>query len=232
MHQDEPRIDEMEQMHSPLEKDKILRDAFEILKARVVVSAWSLEYQPYTALFNECQQLIQDESFSKGLRDYIRVHTTLPRGIQMLFTCISMAARARWEDVPDGIKPVVARGWFLGRWLPTFLIIDGPVGRFLSANDSPFSNFYGPNWPTITAAKDFLGERTFKLVRNGFAHWGFDWEVVVENSYIVAYDWERDLPVAKLHQAEADAYHIVVFALIEVISDVILRGRSRVDPDI
>jgi hypothetical protein len=232
MYQDEPRIDEMEQMHSPLEKDNILRDAFEILKARGVVSTWSSEYQPYTALFNECHQLIQDESFSKGLRDYIRVHTTLPRGIQMLFTCISMAARARWEDVPDGIKPVVARGWFLGRWLPTFLIIDGPVGRFLSANDSPFSNFYGPHWPTITAAKDFLSERTFKLVRNGFAHWAFDWEVVGENSYIVAYDWERDLPVARLHQGEADAFHIVVFALIEVVNDVILRGCRRVDPDI
>ena len=222
----------MDQMHSPLEKDKILRDAFEKLKPRGVESVWSSESQPYTALLNECQQLIEDESFSKGLRDYIRVHTTLPRGVEMLFTCISMAARARWEDVPDGIKPVVARGWFLGRWLPTFLIIDGPVGRFLSANDSPFTNFYGPNWPIVTAAKDFLGERTFKLVRNGFAHWGFDWEVVGENSYIVAYDWERDLPVAKLHQAEADAYHIVVFALIEVFNDIILHGRSRVDRDI
>ena len=222
----------MDQMHSPLEKDKILRDAFEKLKPRGVESVWSSESQPYTALLNECQQLIEDESFSKGLRDYIRVHTTLPRGVEMLFTCISMAARARWEDVPDGIKPFVARGWFLGRWLPTFLIIDGPVGRFLSANDSPFTNFYGPNWPIVTAAKDFLGERTFKLVRNGFAHWGFDWEVVGENSYIVAYDWERDLPVAKLHQAEADAYHIVVFALIEVFNDIILHGRSRVDRDI
>jgi hypothetical protein len=111
--------------------------------------------------------------------------------------------------------------------LPTFLIIDGPVGRFLSANDSPYTNYYGPNWPIVTAAKDFLGERTFKLVRNGFAHWGFDWEVIGENSYIVAYDWERDLPVAKLHQTEADAYHIVVFALIEVINDTILQGRSR-----
>lgn len=227
MHQEHPHIDEMDQMHSPLEKDKILRDAFEKLKPRVVESVWSSESQPYTALLHECQQLIEDESFSKGLRDYIRVHTTLPRGVEMLFTCISMAARARWEDVPDGIKPVVARGWFLGRWLPTFLIIDGPVGRFLSANDSPFTNYYGPNWPIVTAAKDFLGERTFKLVRNGFAHWGFDWEVIGENSYIVAYDWERDLPVAKLHQTEADAYHIVVFALIEVINDTILQGRSR-----
>jgi len=40
------------------------------------------------------------------------------------------------------------------------------------------------------------------------------------------------LPVAKLHQAEADAYHIIVFALIEIINDIILHGRSRVERDI
>jgi len=98
----------MEQMHSSLEKDKILRYAFEELKARCALSAWRPELQPYTALFDECQQLIQDESFAKDLSDYIRIHTNLPRGVEMLFNCISMAARARWEDVPDGIKPVVA----------------------------------------------------------------------------------------------------------------------------
>jgi hypothetical protein len=31
---------------------------------------------------------------------------------------------------------------------------------------------------------------------------------------------------------EADAYHIIVFALIEIINDIILHGRSRVERDI
>lgn len=135
----------------------------------------------------------------------------------MLFTCISMAARAEWKSVSDDIKPIVARGWFLGRWIPTFLIIDGPIGRFMAGDDSPLRSRYGASLPMLTAARDFLADRTFRLLRNGFAHWGFDWEVVGKDSFVVAYDWERDLPIAKLHQSEADAYHIVTFALVEVL---------------
>jgi hypothetical protein len=219
----------MEKSYSPLEKDKILRDAFDKLKARGVSSAWGSQSQPFTALFNECQRLMDNPAFCRALHDYVRVHTTLPRAVQMFFTCISMATRARWQDVPDEMKPVVARGWFLGRWLPTFLIIDGPIGRFISGDDSPFKGMYGPSWPMITAARDFLAERTFRLVRNGFAHWGFDWEVVGGNSYVVAYDWERDLPIARLHQSEADAYHIVAFSLVEVLNDVVLATRRDVN---
>lgn len=220
----------MEKSYSPLEKDAILRDAFKKLKARGITSAWASQNQPFSALSDECRRLMTDEAFRQSLQDYVRVHTSLPRAVQMLFTCISMAARARWQEVPDEIKPIVARGWFLGRWLPTFLIIDGPIGRFVSAGDSPFKDRYGSNWVMITAARDFLVEKTFRLVRNGFAHWGFDWEVVGNNSYVVAYDWERDLPIARLHQSEADAYHIVAFAFVEVLNDVILSpGGYRFD---
>jgi len=222
----------MEKSYSPLEKDKILRDAFAKLKVRGVSSPWSTHSQPFTALHDECQRLMNDETFRQALYDYVRVHSALPRAVQMLFTCISMAARAQWQDVPDEIKPIVARGWFLGRWLPTFLIIDGPIGRFISADDSPLKPRFGSDWPIITAARDFLSERTFRLVRNGFAHWGFDWEVVGDNSYIVAYDWERDLPVARLHQSEADAYHIVAFSLVEVLNDIFLSSKRRNHDDI
>ena len=45
-------------------------------------------------------------------------------------------------------------------------------------------------------------------------------------SYVIAYDWERDLPTAKLHQAEADAFHIIAFALVEVLDDVFISQRS------
>jgi hypothetical protein len=72
-----------------------------------------------------------------------------------------------------------------------------------------------------------MNDRLFKLLRNGFAHWGFDWEIVGRESYVIAYDWERDLPTAKLHQAEADAFHIVAFALVEVLDDVFISQRPE-----
>lgn len=51
--------------------------------------------------------------------------------------------------------------------------------------------------------------------------------MVGDNSYIVACDWERDLPAARLHQSEADAYHIAAFSLVEVLNDIFLSSGTR-----
>jgi hypothetical protein len=82
-------------------------------------------------------------------------------------------------------------------------------------------------YPLLTASRDFLDDRLFRLLRNGFAHWAFDWEVVGGDSYVVAYDFERDLPTAKMHQAECDAYHIVAFSLVKVLDELFISQRAN-----
>jgi len=144
----------------------------------------------------------------------------------MFFTYIAMSARANWENVPPAIRPITARGWFLGRWLPTFLVIDGPIGRFLNSRESPLSQTLPVASPMLDAARDFLRNKEFYTLRNGFAHWGFDWEVVGDESYVVAYNWENDLPIMKLHQKEADAYHIITFAIIEILNITMINPKS------
>jgi hypothetical protein len=217
-----------EKRFNPLEKDKILSDAFAKLHARGISSSWSSSRQPFTDLQLECTELMNDTEFRERITSYLRIHTTLTRSVQMLFTCISMAARAQWRDAPEEVRHVVARGWFLGRWIPTFLVIDGPIGRFLNGPDSPFRLCSEHSTPTLSSVKHFLAEKTFRTLRNGFAHWGFDWEVVGKESFVVAYDWERDLPIAKLHQSEADAYHIIAFAIVEAIYDSMLLTGGHV----
>jgi hypothetical protein len=209
------------------QKDMMLHDAFSRLQTRGITSTWSKDEHPYTNLRLECKKLNQNGGFKKRLNEYLRVRSIVHRSFQMFFTSISMAARAKWDDAPDKYKPVTARGWFLGRWLPTFLIVDGPIGRLFDSDSSPFYKYFGAEFPILTAARDFLRERLFKLMRNGFAHWGFDWEVVGDNSYVIAYDWERDLPTAKLHQQEADAFHIITFALVEVIYDIFISTEKN-----
>jgi hypothetical protein len=51
----------------------------------------------------------------------------------LLFTSIAMSARADWQSAPISMRGVAARGWFLGRWIPTFLVLDGPILRFLTS---------------------------------------------------------------------------------------------------
>jgi len=214
-----------EKHYAPGEKDMMLRGAFVRLQARGISSAWSNHATPYSALHAECSGLMAEAAFRAELQAYLQSHSIVRRALEMVYTYISMSARARWDETPEHVRPVAARGWFLGRWLPTFLVIDGPIGRFLCGDASPLNHWLGPERPLLTAARDFMNDRLFKLLRNGFAHWGFDWEVVGTESYVVAYDWERDLPTAKLHQTEADAFHIIAFALIEILDDVFIAQR-------
>ncbi len=80
--------------------------------------------------------------------------------------------------------------------------------------------------PLLGAARDFLMDRTFRLVRHSFAHWSFDLEFVGQEFYLVAFDRERDLPYARLHRSETDAFHIGAFSLVEVLHDSVIVPAS------
>jgi len=221
----------MGKSYTASEKDTILREAFRKLADRGITSKWSTASYPFTELRNECRSLIADPAFAIDLQKYLKSHTIIRRAVEMFFTQISMSARAQWDNVPDEIRPITARGWFLGRWIPTFLIIDGPIGRFICKGESPLCSRLKSQhrqYPLLSAARDFLNNDLFRRLRNGFGHWAFDWEVMGTESYVVAYDWESGLPTDKLHQEEADAFHIVTFALIELLDDVVISQRNKV----
>lgn len=213
------------------DKDEILKRAFSRLASRGIASSWSNTPNPFSDLHNECCQLMQDQAFVQDLQGYLRSRTIISRAITMFFTQVALAASTDWSTAPVRYRGVAARGWFLGRWIPTFLIIDGPVGRFVCGNKSPLYSRLGAGLPLLTAAQEFLSNALFRTLRNGFAHYGFDWEVVNGESYVIAYDWEKDLPIAKLHQQEADAFHIIAFALIQILDDVIISRRNELLSD-
>lgn len=208
------------------DKNAILRRGLARLSTRIPQSAWRDAEHPHEALRAECLVLASDATFRAELKAYVGARTILKRSISSFYTAISMAARAKWQDVEPEHRAVAARGWFLGRWIPTFLVIDGPIGRFFLTDTSPLTRRSQNGFPVLSAARTLLGDKTFLSLRNGIAHWGFDWEVVDGDSYIVAYDWNRDLPIAKLHQEEADAFHICAYAFIEVVDDVLISGRA------
>ncbi len=218
----------MDKVYSATEKDEILRDAFNNLTSKGISSKWANSHHPFTELREESLSLMKDSAFCKDLEDYLKNQKIVAHAVQMFFTQIAMSARANWHDVPDEIRPITARGWFLGRWIPTFLIIDGPIGRFVCKGGSPlFEKLkvqYGI-YPLLASARDFLNNKLFTDLRNGFAHWAFDWEVVGSESYVASYNWETGNITAKLHQKEADAFHIIAFALIEVLDEVIISRR-------
>jgi hypothetical protein len=215
----------MDKIYSASEKDKILREAFDKLSPKGISSKWSTSHLPFTELRKESVSLMKDAAFCKDLDEYLNCHRVITRAVKMFFTQIAMSARADWYDVPEEIRTITARGWFLGRWIPTFLIIDGPIGRFFCKGGSPLFEklkIQYAAYPFLASARDLFNNKLFTDLRNGFAHWAFDWEVVGDESYVVSYNWENGNVTAKLHQEEADAFHIIAFALIEIVDEIVL----------
>jgi len=219
----------MDKIYSPAEKNEILRNAFNKLVFKGISSKWAISLQLFTELREESILLMNDSAFCKDLEDYLKSHQILTHALKMFFTQIAMSARANWYDVPEEIRPIAAREWFLGRWIPTFLIIDGPIGRFMCKSGSPLFETLKSQYqryPFLASARDFLNSSLFMKLRHAFAHWAFDWEVAGNESYVVSYDWETDIPTAKLNQEEADAFRIASFALIEIIDEIIISKKD------
>jgi len=200
--------------------------AFAQLQKHDLSSPWAKDLAPFSALREECVELSRDAEFIAELRVYLTNYPVVSRSIEMFYTHISMAARARWDQVPEHMKPIAARGWFIGRWIPTFLIINGPIGRFIFHESSPLASKNRIDYPMLGCARDFMKNELFRSLRNGLAYWSFDWEIENHNSYIIAYDRDR---VIRFHQAEADAFHIIAFSIIEVLDDAFsLSTKSQV----
>jgi hypothetical protein len=152
---------------------------------------------------------------------YLAENPSVANAVQMLFTSIAMSARADWRSVPAEFRRVAARGWFLGRWIPTFLVLDGPILRFLN---SPAFRRQDGSGEFLRAVRSFFQAKDFMTLRHAFAHWSFSWATNGVDSEIVAFSRTSSEEV-RVSRKEADAFHILTFAVVEAISDTFLRGR-------
>ncbi|MBM3783511.1 MAG: hypothetical protein FJW30_04075 [Acidobacteria bacterium] len=206
--------------HEP-DRDAQLRRAFTALSSRVSSSAWTSSDQPYTVLMTAFDDLYAQTDVRADVSSYLGRNPSVGSAVEMLFTSIAMSARADWRATPVSVRGVAARGWFLGRWIPTFLVLDGPIMRFL--NSEAFRRQTGSAVP-LRAVRAFFSNRDFMLLRHAFAHWSFSWRTDGNDSEILALGRSPDEEV-RVSRAEADAFHIITFALVEAVHDVFLEGR-------
>jgi hypothetical protein len=112
-------------------------------------------------------------------------------------------------------------GTRIARWVPTFLVIDGPLGRFLRSADSPFNallrNEYS-TYPTLAQARDTFNHDLFRRVRNGVGHWAFTWEPNDVGGQLTCFDWESGERTAEVSLLEAEALYVTSFSVIESLA--------------
>jgi hypothetical protein len=194
--------------------------AFQVLNSRVTSSRWTESSSPFTDMLAGLNELAQQPLVRADVAAYLDANPDVENAAEMLFTSIAMSARADWRSTPPEVRGIAARGWFLGRWVPTFLVLDGPILRFLK---STAFRQQDPTVPILRLVRSFFETRDFMRLRHAFAHWSFKWIRDGNDSIIIG--TERLQETVRATRSEADAFHIVTFGLIEAIDDVFLRQR-------
>ena len=158
------------------DKDQLLRLMLQGLTARGIARRWAQLDKPHTALVDECQSIVKNPLRVDAFRQYLRDNPSIQKTVLTFISHLAMATSVPWQSTPEVVRPVARWGWHIGRWLPTFLIVDGPLGRFLRNTDSPLVAMLRTDhasFPVLSQARDAFMHDFFRQVRNGFGHWAF-----------------------------------------------------------
>lgn len=109
------------------DKDTFLRQLLPVLAARGLVRAWASSATPFSDLERECRSLCANPEDRQALASYLHANPLVQETVETLIAHFAMTANTRWQDVPVLQQPLARPGWHVARWLPTFLIIDGPL---------------------------------------------------------------------------------------------------------
>jgi hypothetical protein len=201
-------------------KDQLLRQMLQVLATRGIARAWAEMPRPYSAISAECKQIASDQNAAQQLGEYLKANPIVQETVETLLAHLAMTANVRWQDTPAIVQPLSRRGWHISRWLPTFLIIDGPLGRVLTAASSPLFVLLRSNsnvYPAICQARDMFNNDLFRRVRNGVGHWSFLWTDTQGAQELVMVEEKTNARQTKISLLEAEALHLVAFSVIEAL---------------
>lgn len=220
----------MDKEFTQLQKDELLRKHLLTLASRGIARRWAATEQPFSALLQECRLLMSEKSSLEEFRNYLQAHPIIQQSVEMLLSYMAIACNAKWQEVPANMQPLAWRGWHITRWLPIFLVIDGPLGRFLTNSSSPLNIVLKKEftkYPTLTQARDIFNHELFKQMRNGLGHWSFLWEEQGDTPRLIMIDWKSGSPTTTITLLEGEALHLVAFSVIEMLDREIM---ARVNP--
>lgn len=208
------------------DKDRLLSSLLQVLAARGIARRWAQSLTPQSDLERECTAVVSDPRRAEEFVRYLRANPVVHLSVRTFLAHLSVAANVRMEHVPSPQQLLVPVGTRIARWLPTFLVVDGPVGRFLRAADSPLNLLLRSDhetYPALAQARDTFNHDLFRRVRNGVGHWAFTWEQDHAGERLVCYDWESGERSAEVSLLEAEALHLTSFAVIECLDERIFR---------
>lgn len=218
-------------MAETVQRDLELRERLGLLSRRGMVRGWAAAETPYSDLVRDCTSLRTDAAVLRDFTDYLQTNPIICNSIETFLAHVSVASFARCQDIPMPAQLYAWRGVWIGRWLPAFLVIDGPLGHFLRASISPLNVMLRRNhagYPTLAQARDLFNHDLFRHVRNGVGHWSFVFEGTgVDDTRLVCFNWETGSRTAEVSVLEAEALFLASFSIVECLDRFVFRHAVR-----
>lgn len=208
-------------------RDELLRTLLQILAARGIARRWAESETPRSDLERECTAIVATREIVEQLARYLGANPVISLSVETFLAHLSVGANLRAEHVPVPQRMLVPLGTRIARWLPTLLVVDGPLGRLLRASDSPLSQLLRTEhtrYPCLASARDAFNHDLFRRVRNGVGHWAFSWEQGAGEQRLVCYDHVTGERSAEVSLLEAEALHVVSFAVVECLDEKVLKA--------
>jgi hypothetical protein len=164
-----------------------------------------------------------------ALRLFLEANPIIEASCESMLAQLALTAGVRWQDTAPVLHVLSQRGWHIGRWLPTFLLIDGPLGRLIRDSSSPLNNLLrvkSSAFPLLSDARNAFNHNTFRLLRNGFAHWSFEWIVYAPCPRVRIVDWKTGKETARLSLLECEALHWLTVSVVPSLSTQLLRPSN------
>lgn len=201
----------------------------EILFSRLaklkIARRWAESADPIEGIDRECRQLASDPVFTAAFRSYLASNPIIVASCESMLAQLALTAGVRWENTAPVLQPLSRRGWHLGRWLPTFLLVKGPLGRLFTDTRSPLRKRLIDAWsdfPFLCYVRDVFGSDEFRELRNGFGHWSFEWIEEAEPSVRVI-DWKTGEQTIRLSLLECEAFHFLTASTVRAIDTRLMR---------
>ncbi len=212
---------------SPEQVDALL---FSLLASRGIAKGWASQPSPRQVLAEECRKLMADVAFRRELSAYVAANPVIGQSVETVLAQLAFSAGVESNPTNPLLRELAHRGRHLSRWLPTFLLIDGPLGRLLRQRPSPLAaklSAAHSETPLLASARDAFNDNLFRKVRNGFAHWSFTWRAVGTSAQITIFNFESGAQEAEISLLEAEALHYLSASVIGTLDKEVLREVTR-----
>ncbi len=208
------------------EKDLLFRLMLQVLSRKGIGREWAKSSMPFTQLLDECSGIIQDNDMKAEIKNYLTKYPLAQDSIEIMLASYAMSATGSYDDKPLSIREIARIGWHLNRWIPTALLIDGPLGKIFKDINSPIAQILKTNYkyyPILSQIRDSFNNNEFRIFRNGIAHWSFKWDVDGGKEFVEILDWETGRIQLKLEVIEVEAFHTIVFAAAEALDKMVFQ---------